>query len=219
MRWRSVDLPAPFGPSRPVTPGAERERDVVDGDDVAVPARDVVDLEAAAGGGAAASASDRDGRRLRVGAVGSVTPRSAGSGGWSARRRWRSRRAAVPTYSQPGRSSDVTTGLSGIEPKIAAFVPSSTSVGLNRTIARARSWFVRPPMMATMIGGMMKTAMIDAVAYARRGVQAAITLASPPSSPATRAAWSTKRGTWPISLESPVTGSAATSTRPTNRTI
>ena len=30
------------------------------------------------------------------------------------------------------------------------------------------------PMIATMIGGMTKTAMIAAVAYARRGVQAAI---------------------------------------------
>ena len=69
-----------------------------------------------------------------------------------------------------------------------------------------------------MIGGMMKIAMIAAVAYARRGVQAAIRLASPPSSPATRRAWSTNRGTCPSSLDSPVTGSGATRTRPTNRT-
>ena len=41
--WRIVVLPAPFGPRRPVMPGAERERDVVDRDDVAVPARDVVE--------------------------------------------------------------------------------------------------------------------------------------------------------------------------------
>ena len=52
MRWSRVDLPAPLGPSRPVTPGPRRERDVVDRDDVAVPARDVVELE-----------RGRDGRR------------------------------------------------------------------------------------------------------------------------------------------------------------
>ena len=57
----SVDLPAPLGPSRPVTPGPEGERDVVDGHDVAVPARDVVELERRMG---------RGGRRGRIGRLG-----------------------------------------------------------------------------------------------------------------------------------------------------
>ena len=63
IRWSSVVLPAPFGPSRPVTPGAERERDVVDRDDVAVPARDVVELDGgdAAGAGAAGRRDGADG--------------------------------------------------------------------------------------------------------------------------------------------------------------
>ena len=68
-----------------------------------------------------------------------------------------------------------------------------------------------------MIGGMMNTAMIVAVAYARRGVYAATSPAKPPSSPATSSPWAMKRGTAPISAWSPVAGSAATSTRPTNR--
>ena len=39
--FRAVDLPAPLWPSSPVTPGAERERDVGERDGVAVPARDL----------------------------------------------------------------------------------------------------------------------------------------------------------------------------------
>ena len=78
--------------------------------------------------------------------------------------------AAATRYAQPGRASDATTGLSGIEPKIAAFVPSRMSAGLRKTTIRAKSSLAWAPMMATMIGGMMKTAMIAAVAYARRGV-------------------------------------------------
>ena len=73
------------------------------------------------------------------------------------------------------------------------------------------------PMMATMIGGMMKTAMIAAVAYARRGVQAAISPAIPPSRPATSSPWRRNVGTALISSVRPATGSGATRTRPTNR--
>ena len=67
--------------------GTERERDVVDRDDVAVPARDVVDLERRArrarrrpAGGAARR---RRGAAGVGGVVGSVMPRSAGSAGRS----------------------------------------------------------------------------------------------------------------------------------------
>ena len=37
--------------------------------------------------------------------------------------------AAAPRYAQPGRSTEATTGLSGIDPKIAALAPSRTSRG------------------------------------------------------------------------------------------
>ena len=47
----------------------------------------------------------------------------------------------------------------------------------------------------------MKTAMIAAVAYARRGVQAAISPAIPPSRPATSSPWRRNLGTAPISFE------------------
>ena len=64
-------------------------------------------------------------------------------------------------------SSAATVGLSGIDPKIAAFVPTRMSPGLSSTAIRAMSVFVpTPPLprIATMIGGMMKTAMIAAMA-------------------------------------------------------
>jgi len=80
---------------------------------------------------------------------------------------------------QPGRFAAATLGLSGIEPKIAAFAPTRMSPGLRRTEARAMSAFPTPPWLriATMIGGMMKTAMIAAIAYARRGVHDEMRLA------------------------------------------
>ena len=127
------------GPSRPVTPGAERERDVVDGDDVAVPARDVVELERGRrrrGGAAAGGRGDGGGLRA-------VMSRSAGSAGWSARSSRRCRRPPRRGRPSPAGRATPTTGLSGIEPKIAAFVPSRTSPGLNKTTSRARSWLVR----------------------------------------------------------------------------
>ena len=45
--WISVDLPAPLGPSSPVTPGSEAHRDVVDRDHVAEPAGDLLELDGA----------------------------------------------------------------------------------------------------------------------------------------------------------------------------
>ena len=73
--------------------------------------------------------------------------------------------------------------------------------------------------MATMIGGMMKTAMIAAVAYARRGVQAAIRLGEPAEQTRARARpGAGTAGPPPISSAARSTGSGATRTRPTNRT-
>ena len=46
IRLNSVVLPAPFGPIRPrISPGLDRQRDVVDGDQPAEPARQAGDLE------------------------------------------------------------------------------------------------------------------------------------------------------------------------------
>ena len=125
--------------------------------------------------------------------------------------------AAAARYAQPGRSTDATTGLSGIEPKIAAFVPSRTSPGLNRMIARARSWLVwagddrdddrrddedrddrRGGVRATRRPGRDE----------RR---------DPAEQAGHEHAWSRNRGTAAISSASPVAGSGATKTRPTNR--
>ena len=127
--------------------------------------------------------------------------------------------AAATMYAQPGRSSEATTGLSEIDPKIAAFVPSRMSAGLRKMMNRARSWVARFPTSATMIGGMMKTAMIAAVAYARRGVQAAISPDTPAEQARRRAPpWSEEpRDRADLVADSPSTGSVATKTRPTNR--
>ena len=43
--FRAVDLPAPLWPSSPVTPGAQRERDLGQRDGVAVPLRDALEDE------------------------------------------------------------------------------------------------------------------------------------------------------------------------------
>ena len=42
ISFMNVDLPAPFGPSRPVMPGRHFDADVVQADDLPVPLRDVV---------------------------------------------------------------------------------------------------------------------------------------------------------------------------------
>ena len=76
MRCSSVVLPAPLGPSSPVTPADKREADVVDGDHVAVPARDVVDHDAL-GTGAGVGGRRRSGPGTDA----------ASAGGWVDRRR------------------------------------------------------------------------------------------------------------------------------------
>ena len=80
MRCSSVVLPAPLGPSRPVTPAGEGAADVVDRDHVAVPARDVVDDDAGARCRSRRCQSHRCSRADPL-----VMPRSADSAGWSGR--------------------------------------------------------------------------------------------------------------------------------------
>src|SRR5688500_9368813 len=87
---------------------------------------------------------------------------------------------AATMYAQPGRFAATIVGFGDTVSNTAAFTPSAMSLGLARTRTRAASPTASSAISATTIGGMMNTAMIAAVAYARRGVQAAITVETPP---------------------------------------
>ena len=78
--------------------------------------------------------------------------------------------AAAKTYVQPGRSSEATTGLSENDSKIAALVPARHRARSRKMMYRASIRGRELSTSATMIGLTMKTAMMAAVAYARRGV-------------------------------------------------
>ena len=93
--WRSVDLAGAVRAEQAGDPGPQRERDVVDGHDVAVPARDVIHLEGGIGVRRGRAHGPRQAGRRQAGrgrgagvgsasgggVVGSVMPRSAGSDG------------------------------------------------------------------------------------------------------------------------------------------
>ena len=124
---------------------------------------------------------------------------------------------AVATNAWPGSVDLAITGFSESEPKIQALAPSRTSLGLRRTSQRAMSPPLNESTRATTTGGMISAAMIPAVAYARRGVHAAMSADRPPSTPAVRRACPTNFGTAGSSSAKPAAGSLATRTRPTNR--
>ncbi len=131
---RMVDLPAPFGPSRPVTPGPMVHRDVVDRDDVAVPAADVFDLDDGHDS-APPSGSGRPGRR--------GTSASDGRRG-----RGRRRRRSCRGWSTPS---------AGSVPPSHIRTPSNSVNGLNRpdtfsaTWARSRSAAMWPARSAVRL--------------------------------------------------------------------
>ena len=83
---RSVVLPAPFGPSRPVTPAPEAEAQVVDGDDVAVPASGVDELDCGSAGRYCATGAGAGARRAGAGAAAgawaAAASGTAASGHW-----------------------------------------------------------------------------------------------------------------------------------------
>ena len=120
----SVVLPAPFGPSSPVTPGPTRERDVVDGHDVAVPARDVFEHDRGrgrAGGLRRAARAARTSRGVaRRGDGHAAIPGSADAG---ADGEPSDPTTAAAEVHPAGRSSAANAGLSGIdaeEPRVRA---------------------------------------------------------------------------------------------------
>src|SRR5687768_5735536 len=89
---------------------------------------------------------------------------------------------AATMYAQPGRFAATIVGFGDTVSNTAAFTPSAMSLGLARTRTRAASPTASSAISATTIGGMRNTAMIAAVAYARGGVLAAITVDTAPSS-------------------------------------
>ena len=180
MRCRSVDLPAPLGPSSPVTPAPRANEMSLTATTLpyqretwSTSSAGVTPGGAVTAGGAAVPADGRPCRRAArsggaapsgAGGVVGVMPRSGGSDGSSGRPRPRCPRPPPRRRPSPGDRPWPRTSLSGSDPKIAAFVPARMSAGLSRTASRARSTVASVPRMLVMIGGMMSRAMIAAVA-------------------------------------------------------
>src|SRR5258708_33631099 len=74
-------------------------------------------------------------------------------------------------------------------PNRIEFVPSRTDVGLRRSSHVPITDEPSPRTVPATMFGIVKRAMIPAVAYARRGVNAATAIDNPPRSAADRIAW------------------------------
>ena len=142
IRCRSVDLPAPFGPSRPVTPGPSANEMSLTA--TTLPYQRETWSTSRRGGAAvggarrpAARPSARPTRRVDAADRSCRDPQVAADGQPDAADD-PDDRGARRTPSRAGRAT-ATTGLSESDPKSAAFVPSRMSAGLNRMTNRARS--------------------------------------------------------------------------------
>ena len=127
-------LAGAVGPEQAGHAGAEGERDVVDGDDVAVPARDVVERDGRDGRGRVGGRRRRRWRRRGGGGVGSssLIRRSADSGAARSPATRRSRRSWPRRTPSPAGSPRARPGCPANVPKTAALSPSIRSAGLSR---------------------------------------------------------------------------------------
>ena len=151
---RIVDLPAPFGPSRPVMPPVEPEADVVDGDHVAVPARDAL---ASSTGGAASDGAGSDAAAVMRRPGGSATGRC---------RRWPSRAATALEATPNSRDAGGADRRIGCRP---ADQPARASRRGDERVDQRRHVPIGPfvtasTRMAPTAAVTMKTAMIAPVA-------------------------------------------------------
>ena len=160
-------LPCPVRAEKAGDARTEPERDVVDGDDVAVPAATCSTSRAGTAVGVGGTRGLRlGGRRGRI----VVTPGSGGSDGSSARCFRRCRRPRPGCRSSRGDRARRRQGCPRTTRRSRHWCPARISGALRKMMNRARSEVARLSTSATMIGLTMKTAMIAAVAYARRGV-------------------------------------------------
>src|SRR3990172_4752624 len=83
-------------------------------------------------------------------------------------------------YRGSGSAAALRTSLSAARPKNQALAPSSMSTGSSRRTTRVMSGDVSSVTIDATMGGMMNAAMIEAVAYARRGVNEARARLTPP---------------------------------------
>ena len=137
---RSVLLPAPLGPSRPVTPGRDAERQLVQADDVAVPLRDAAELDDRRQAGSCWGSSPEPVQRLDAGgedpgreheqarrARRPTRSRGVGRARASAAGRRRSRSAGARRRGRRGRRPAATGGTA----------PAATAAASARLAARA----------------------------------------------------------------------------------